>query len=294
VHDLIFIKDYKDNELVRKSFNELAAIIFGGLNFEKWYKAGYWTDKYNPYSFLDGDQIVANVSVSEIDLVVDGQEKRAIQIGTVMTHPDYRNKGLSRELMNRVIEDYENKHDIMYLFANHKVLDFYPKFGFKPVTEYQYSMDFNLNLNKNASLHKLDCQNIDDLHFIHKFVSERQPVSMEFGTKNTTGLFMFYCLYVFSKDLYYIKDENVIVIYQNKKEVLHIYDMVSSEEFDIVKVLQSIANQETKKIVFHYMPDYKGFSYEKEAFHDDTVLFVRCNTDLLIPKYCKHPVTSQA
>ncbi|MBP0726439.1 GNAT family N-acetyltransferase [Bacillus sp. RG28] len=292
--DLKFMKDYRDNTLVRNSFNELAGYIFGGINFENWYKAGYWTDKYNPYSLLDGDKIVANVSVNEIDLVIDGQEKRAIQIGTVMTHPDYRNKGLSREIMNRVLSDYENKHDLMYLFANHSVLDFYPKFDFKPVTEYQYSMKFNLSLRNNASIHKFDSQNIDDLHFIYQFVSERLPVSMKFGSKNTRELFMFYCLNVFTNDLYYIKDENVIVIYQIKEDVLHIFDIVSKEKFDIVNVLQAIANEQTQKIVFHYMPDYKGLNYEIVEFHDDTVFFVRYTSDMTLPTFSKHPVTSQA
>jgi len=292
--DLKFAKDYRDNTLVRNSFNELAGNVFRGINFENWYKAGYWKDKYNPYSLLDGDKIVANVSVNEIDLVIDGQVKKAIQIGTVMTHSDYRNKGLSRELMNRIITDYENKHDLMYLFANHNVLDFYPKFGFKPVTEYQYSINYNFNSYKNATIHKLDCQNLDDLHFIYQFAAERLPVSMKLGTKNTEELLMFYCLNVFTNDLYYIKDENVIVIYQIKEDILHIFDIISKEEFEIVNVLQSIANEQTQKIVFHYMPDYKGLNYEIEEFHDDTVLFVRYNSDMTLPKFCKHPVTSQA
>jgi hypothetical protein len=117
---------------------------------------------------------------------------------------------------------------------------------------------------------------------------------MKFGTKNTEGLLMFYCLNVYSNDLYYIKDENVIVIYQIKDAVLHIFDIISKEEFNIVSVFQSIANEFTQKIVFHYMPDYNGLNYEIEEFQDDTVLFVRYNSDMTLPKFCKHPITSQA
>jgi predicted GNAT family N-acyltransferase len=47
----------------------------------------------------------------------------------VTTHPDYRGKGLSARLVNKVLEEYENKYDYMYLFANESVLDFHLKFG---------------------------------------------------------------------------------------------------------------------------------------------------------------------
>lgn len=46
--------------------------------------------------FYTDDQIIANVSVKKMDLEVNGESKRALQIGTVMTHPEHRGKGLSK------------------------------------------------------------------------------------------------------------------------------------------------------------------------------------------------------
>lgn len=37
MQELIFMKDYKNNEALRKSFFELATNTFG-LNFENWYQ----------------------------------------------------------------------------------------------------------------------------------------------------------------------------------------------------------------------------------------------------------------
>jgi len=39
--ELTFYKDYKNNEELRKSFNDLATLVFG-LSFEDWYQKGYW------------------------------------------------------------------------------------------------------------------------------------------------------------------------------------------------------------------------------------------------------------
>lgn len=69
------IKNYRDNEQLRHSFNELAMKTFD-IDFEDWYQNGYWTDRYNPHSIVIDGKVVANVSVNttvfEIDtLVID-------------------------------------------------------------------------------------------------------------------------------------------------------------------------------------------------------------------------------
>ena len=46
------VKGYRDNDLLRGSFNELAKETFG-LNFEDWYQNGFWSDSYEPYSVVE-------------------------------------------------------------------------------------------------------------------------------------------------------------------------------------------------------------------------------------------------
>lgn len=129
--------DFKDNDVLRSSFNNLTEKTYG-FNFENWYENGCWRDLHIPYSLIYENKVVANVSVNIIDFLVLGEKKRYIQLGTVMTDKDYRNQGLCRKLMGIVLEEWENKCDMIYLFANDSVLDFYPKFGFVKSNEYQY------------------------------------------------------------------------------------------------------------------------------------------------------------
>jgi GNAT superfamily N-acetyltransferase len=152
--EYIFIKDYKDNILYRKSFNELTKKIYG-FDFEEWYQSGYWGSGYIPYSLVEGEDIVANVSASIVDCLVLGERKIYIQIGTVMTVYTYQNQGLARYLMNKVVEEWEDKCDMIYLFANDSVLDFYPKFRFRAINEYEYSKTIT-NSNEIIVAEKLD------------------------------------------------------------------------------------------------------------------------------------------
>lgn len=68
-------KEYKliigtgKDDKYRMSFNALTEKIFG-FNFEQWYQDGYWKNQYIPYSLMDGDKVVSNVSVNIMDFEV--------------------------------------------------------------------------------------------------------------------------------------------------------------------------------------------------------------------------------
>ncbi|WP_397386234.1 GNAT family N-acetyltransferase [Paenibacillus sp. VCA1] len=91
---IIHSYDYKYHDEYRASFNRLSKLVFGI------YQKGAWDDRYICHSFVADDEVIANVSVSKMNLVIKG-DIRALQIGTVMTHPEHRGKGLSKQLMKQ-------------------------------------------------------------------------------------------------------------------------------------------------------------------------------------------------
>ncbi|MBO6299664.1 MAG: GNAT family N-acetyltransferase, partial [Lachnospiraceae bacterium] len=135
--------NYRDNEQLRSSFNALAKKVFG-LDFENWYQNGFWKDNYNPYSVVIDGEVVSNVSVNYCDMNYKGKLIRLMQLGTVMTDPDHRGKGYLRMIMEKIMSEYEEQVDGIYLFANDSVKEFYPKFGFREGREYQYSKEVSV------------------------------------------------------------------------------------------------------------------------------------------------------
>ncbi|MCQ6561242.1 GNAT family N-acetyltransferase [Paenibacillus mendelii] len=291
--ELKFVKNYKGDEQLRKSLSELASNIFG-ISFERWYQFGFWSDRYIPYSYVDEGMVVANASVNKLELLIHGERRRAMQLGTVMTHPDYRNRGLSTRLMNQILEEYELQYDYMYLFANQSVLNFYPKFGFSSVQEYQSSMDFTSSSLETAGIRKLDGNSIEDAHFIHTFASERVPVSRVFGTDHSQEILMFYCMNVFSQDIYYLEREDVIAIFKKTGNQVDLFDVISKREINIEDILSLIAGNDTNRIVFHYTPDYKGIPIQSHILKGSEVLFVKTHGYNHLPDRFMHPTVSQA
>ena len=127
---------YQEDDALRAAFNRLAMETFA-LDFEPWYRQGFWTDAYQPHTLFDGGRAVANVSASELWFRLGERTLHCVQLGTVMTAPADQNRGLSRWLMERVLAFWRGRCDFVYLYANDSVLDFYPRFGFRKAQEYQ-------------------------------------------------------------------------------------------------------------------------------------------------------------
>ena len=281
------ISDYMNNDKYRLSFNKLAINTFG-LDFNDWYKKKLFYSKYICYSYVNKEEVITNVSINKMDLIVEGQKKRAIQLGTVMTHNDYRNQGLSALLINHIIDEYENQCDIIYLFANNRVLDFYPKFGFQKVIENAYEIKANQLQKKEASIKKLRVDNEEDYKNIVRLVSDRQPVSKQLGVYNDIWPLLTYCLYEYKEDLYYLVEEDIIVI-MRREERLHIYDIISLKPINLDSIIEKIVIPDDKIVEVHFMPELNKYKvikgFKKEL--DDT-LFVRStdnsSKEVLFPK----------
>lgn len=288
------IHDYKDVTEYRLSFNELANSIFG-IDFEKWYQNGFWNDRYVCYSYAEGNNVVSNISINKMDLIIEGERKRTLQLGTVMTHPDYTKRGLATSLMNSILEEYEKKYDFIYLFANENVLNFYQKFGFKASKESQFSIDVDINISKTKinKLRKLDTSNMEDLSLINNFASERIPVSDIFGTENSEHILMWYCLNIFTEDIYYMKDEEVIVIFKTEKNKLHLYDVISKREVCFKNIINNITSQEVEKVVFYFTPDFKDIDGKYDVFESGETIFIKPDS-LNIAMDFKYPIAAQA
>lgn len=290
------VSDYKHIKKYKESFNELAKLVFN-LDFKEWYDKGCWNDNYICYSYIDGDKVIANASVNKMVVICNGKEYKAIQVGTVMTHPDYRHKGLAARLMNIIIEKYEKEYDFIYLFANDTVLDFYPKFGFEKVKESRFSLktsDLKKQVLSKSTIRKLDSDNQADFELMKGFAAERIPVSSTFGVKNNDQLLLFYFIFVFNGATYYIEEEDTIVIVKQEENKLHIFDILSKESVDLVRILNHIVSANTQLMEFYFTPDSNSENiYTEIITGSDDTLFVRPFIKDM-PRHLLFPLTSHA
>ncbi|MBC2256538.1 GNAT family N-acetyltransferase [Listeria ivanovii] len=286
------ISDYKDNAKYRESFNSLAESTFE-INLEEWYQQGFWNDKYVCYSYVDKGKVIANVSINKMDLTYQGGNYRALQIGTVMTHPDYRNQGLAQKLINHVINKYEAEYDFFYLFANDSVLEFYPKFGFERVAESSFTVDAT-SLKKQASqIKKLNPASKSDFQLISRIVSNRISLSTVLDVRNSEDLLMFYVLIALKDAVYYLKELDTIVLFEQEETDLYVLDIISTKKVNVVEVLQRLVTKDIDTIHLSFTPEKDKHIDAAYIIETEDILFMRPNV-FTSERYFLFPATSHA
>jgi predicted GNAT family N-acyltransferase len=290
--EYVFVKDYKDNAPLRQSFNQLTQKTYG-FDFEQWYQAGYWGSVYIPYSLVVGEKVVANVSVNVMEYMVLGEKKRYIQLGTVMTASEYRNQGLARYIIERIIEQWNNHCESIYLFANDRVLDFYPKFGFTVANEYQYSKAINNN-NEHIVAEKLDMSLEANRERLVQKINHSITIS-KLSMVDNTGLVMFYCISFMKDMVYYLKDQDCIAIAEIKQDTLYLQDIFSSSELDLDEVIKSLTNKDVKKVVLGFAPNnIDGYCINLLNEEDSTLFMIGDKQQMFETHKLMFPVLSHA
>jgi GNAT superfamily N-acetyltransferase len=285
------VENYKNNKDLRKKYYRYTQTVFPGIDFKAWYEQGCWTDNYIPFSIIEEDKIVSNVSVARMDLLVEGAPKKGIQIGAVGTLPEYRNRGLSRYLMEYVIDKYDSSSDIIFLFANETVLEFYPKFNFKPYREAVFKS--TAIPKSNFSGRKLDLKSKPDRDIISTYLMQRGALTRKFGATGYDFITQWHLINVFPDNLLYIEDEQVIFIMSEKENQLHVWDVIFKEPIHFESAIsKSIQDQNIKSILYYFPPDQLPFEYNDILEDKDSHLFVRGDFEVGEQDF-KFPVTAQ-
>lgn len=263
------VKHYRNDKALRDSFNELAEATFG-LNFENWYQNGFWGDNYDPYSVVIDGKVVANVSVNRTDMVIGGVRKRLYQLGTVMTYPEYRNRGFIRAIMEEVDKDLAGA-DGMYLFGNDNVVEFYPKFGFVPGKEFLYTRP--VAQTGACRMVNVPMDGPEGWEKLRRAMEENQfPLGCRMV--DNPGLIFFYVAQFMQESVYYNKELDTWAIAEMEDGSLLLHDVLSAKNITMDAVIAAFGG-EVKSVTLGFAPaDTTGFAV-KEYHEEDCNFFIR-------------------
>ena len=265
-----FLKNCKNNKEYLDSFFKLTEKMFS-LNLKAWHDDGWWKDDYITYSYAENDKIIANASANRTDFICTNGVKHYIQIGTVMTHPEYRNQGLASKLIEKIFIDFP-KVDGFYLFANKNAINFYPKFGFKQLPEYLYSQS-------TVDSKGLACEKYEENKHAEllKNVLIHRKTFCAFQMQGNIGLSMFHVSAM--KDvLYFIPQLNVFFAGKTAGSSFFLYDIFSSNAVS-EKDLAAYLPKSVRKIRYGYTPLNSMHCRRILKTDADDVLFIKGDFD---------------
>jgi ribosomal protein S18 acetylase RimI-like enzyme len=281
-----FIKDYKNNDLYRLSFNNLAKETFG-IDFETWYQQGHWNENYICYSFLKDDRVISNVSLNLMELMIEGKREKAIQIGTVMTDPTYRRQGLAQQLMNKVLEDFDQDYQLYFLAANEDAIPLYEKCDFILKDENQYTIDLTgfSRINEPLIPVELTAKSLLEIK------KRSQPLSTVLSAIGDEHVLMFYYTLGFNHSIYQPQSD-VTAIFEIEGETLHLYDILSPRRVDIQELIERITPIGVNTVCCHFTPD-QPIKNLQSTIDSSSHWMLRTTANKTLPKFARFPKISQ-
>lgn len=272
-----FSTGVRDNDILRKSFNDLTQKTFC-FDFTDWYQRGHWGDLYIPNVLLDDEKVISNVSVNLMQFLVDGTIKNYIQLGTVMTDSSYRGQGLNRDIMERILGKYENRVDGIYLFGNDSVLNYYPKFGFRPSKEYEYFLPYEqISWKAPYTLERINLSDTGQCEHIYDIITscseDRHNQNDAMYMNKNLGLYQFWLAAVYNENVYYLPETDAYIIASKQEQILHIYQIFGKNTVDFTRLAASFGNH-IAEAVLGFTPVHKNVFQIREHKEEDCTLFI--------------------
>lgn len=276
---LKYICNYSKNACYRQSFSQLASDTFS-LDFESWYQHGFWDKNYICYSYIDGNQVIANVSIYKMDFMINGSRKEGAQLVTVMTSPAYRNKGLIANLVKELLHHYEKRVDFIYVaVANTAMMPYWQKLGFIIRNEKQFYLDRDScethKKGNRLQIQKLDMLKPDDRQLLFSLAGRRLPTSRYFSLENTQYTVMFYCLNDFRDNIYFFPEQDAVAIYKQEAGILHVYDLLFSKDRCLSSIINTIFGENTREILFHFTPEFDDIHVRCRSYEPENIFITR-------------------
>jgi GNAT superfamily N-acetyltransferase len=256
-----------------QAFIDFVPCVFPGISFRRWAACGGWDDAYRVFALADGERIVASASLMRMDLVLHGEPVRGWQLGAVGTDPAHRQRGLQRAILQRLLAQCPAE-DLVFLFANDSVLDFYPRFGFQRQREHLFCAKHNA-APSGTPLRKLDVTSAEDRALLLRIAARAQPITTVFGARDYGRTLLWYLCNFHRDQMRYVAEHDSIIVSAQIGATLHVYDVVTRVAFDLAGQLPHLIEAPVERLELAFTPDRDWPGAEPTREYTESPLFTR-------------------
>ncbi|MFD2370428.1 GNAT family N-acetyltransferase [Brevibacillus sp. GCM10020057] len=276
MNEFIYANGYSAEGDKREALYPLFEKVFGipADDLRDFYSRGFWDPTYWPYTWFDGTRAVANASRFTLELQCAGQRVQAAGIQSVMTHPDYRKRGLMRRLCERMLADADRQFSTAWLFT--ETPELYIPFGFRTVPQYSFAADWIHPGNPHGWLRRIDFSAEQDVQLIRKCFAGQEPLSQTFAPVGYESSFFLHMYSPsFQQNVYYSERLDAILVFAVEEQTLHLYDIIGKRLPSWAKLCEEI-REPFARAVLHFCPDqFAELSFTPLPYEGTGKLMVR-------------------
>lgn len=274
----------------QERFHTFVPLTFRSVDFRLWDRRGGWNGDYEAWLLLEGDDTVASVGVTRMQLSVGGHACTGYQLGAVATHPERRGSGHSRELLQQVLESIDALAAPVLLFANEQVRDFYPRFGFRPLPQQRYVAEIAL-AGGTAQPPCCDVAHAPDRARLAELCRRAAVLDAQFGARDYYSTLLWHLSYRALR-AHWLDDVDALAVVSEENGTLHLHELLSPRRFDLAAVLPRLVRQPVERIEFGFQPRHWWVQAADAGEYTGSPLFVR-GLDTLRPGALRFPDLAQ-
>ena len=206
-----------------------------------WWDWGGWTADYEVFALIDDGAIVGTIGRSRMRLVIAGENRVGYQLGAVATLERYRGQGLARRLIEWVISSFDTAEQPIILFANSRVYDFYPRFGFKRLPQRRSVAAVALHP-AGAQASRCDLSDAADRARLVALCARAQPIRGRL-TARDYGWLALWNLACEPVTLAWVPDYDAAVAFALEDGKLIVHYVLAARSFDLRQVAPTLISQ---------------------------------------------------
>ncbi|MDQ0318591.1 putative N-acetyltransferase YhbS [Pararhizobium capsulatum DSM 1112] len=231
--------------------------------------------------FDEAGVCVANFSLFSMPMVIDGRAVRAVGYQSGAVRPEWRGRGLYRDLMQRAFA-WANAAgcELELLLTDKPAL--YEAYGFRAVAEHDFKGLAPMADSGVAKGRLLDLDNPGDLALTTRLLATRAPVSSRFAVTRQGEMFLLSAVFDGDIRLSYSASLDLIVAWQMDGAEFKVLDVVAAKMPPLSTILAAIGTTATEVTVC-FPPDKLGWEGEALERRPHAGLMIRGNVSLIHP-----------
>ncbi len=247
--------------------------VFPGVDFRPWAARGGWKAGYDVLAFAEGPEIVASIGRTRMRLVIGGGIVDGWQLGAVSTRPAHRGRGLSRRLMQTVLAELEHPDEPVILFANPRVLDFYPLFGFARIDQHRFTAPADIVPAARAAP-LLDIDRPADRARLDAIAGRAAAVNGRFAAVGYADILLWH-LCDRPMRVHHLETFDAAAVVSEEDGLLTLHDLLAPRPFPLARALPLLATGPAREVAFGFDPGAWWPGATASGPDPDSYLFLR-------------------
>ncbi|NTF40648.1 GNAT family N-acetyltransferase [Rhizobium rhizogenes] len=226
-----------------------------------------------PSGYFDADgRCVANFSAFSMPMIINGRSVKAAGYQSGAVRPEWRRRGLYRDLMQRTFARTKVAgYELDLLLTDKPAL--YERYGFRALPQHVFIAQTPKPQQSEQTARQLSLEAPDDVRLIKTLLQSRQPVSARFAVTRQTEMFLLNAGFNTAIRLTALGDDTVIA-WTFDGATFWLLDVVGTTVPSLATILSAL-DLEPDRIEICFSPDRLDCEVSREPYEGYTMLMAR-------------------